>query len=122
MIDLKRLRDEPDYRLGVERKRVRAGLVGEVLAAFETESRLRVETEALRAEQNKASKEIGKAAPDERQAKIERAAEMKAELQKNEEALAGAEAQLRELALQVPNPAAADVPDGGEDDLSLIHI
>ena len=116
MIDLKRLRSEPEYRRGVERKRVRAGLIDEVLAAFEAETTLRQQTEAQRAEQNKASKEIGKAAPDERQAKIERAAEMKAELQANEDALAAAEASLRSLALQVPNPAAADVPDGGEDD------
>jgi seryl-tRNA synthetase len=116
VIDLKRLRDEPEYRRGIERKRVREGLVDEVLHAYEAELQLRQETEAQRAEQNKASKEIGKAAPDERQAKIERAAVMKAELQGNEEALAAAEAQLRAIALQVPNPAAADVPDGGEDD------
>jgi seryl-tRNA synthetase len=116
VIDLKRLRDEPEYRRGIERKRVREGLVDEVLHAYEVELQLRQDTEAQRAEQNKASKEIGKAAPDERQAKIERAAAMKAELQGNEEALAATEAQLRALALQVPNPAAADVPDGGEDD------
>jgi seryl-tRNA synthetase len=70
----------------------------------------------LRADQNKASKEIGKAAPDERQAKIERAAAMKTDLQASEESLAAAEATVRELALQVPNPAASDVPEGGEDD------
>jgi seryl-tRNA synthetase len=116
VIDLKRLRDEPEYRRGVERKRVRAGLIDEVLDAYTTESALLQETEQLRAEQNKASKEIGKAAPDERQAKIEAAAAMKTDLQAKEEALAAAEAQLRELALQVPNPAAVDVPDGGEDD------
>jgi len=116
VIDLRRLRDEPEYRRGVERKRVRAGLIDEVIAAFGTESELRQETEALRAEQNKASKEIGQAARDERQAKIERAAAMKAELQQKEDALAAAEAALRALALQVPNPAATDVPDGGEDD------
>ena len=68
MIDLKRLRDEPEYRRGVERKRVREGLVDAVLAAYDAESSLRQATEMLRAEQNKASKEIGKAAPEERQA------------------------------------------------------
>ncbi len=116
MIDLKRLRDDPEYRRGVERKRVRPGLLDEVLAAFEAESRLRREVEGQRSEQNKASKEIGKAAADERQSKIERAAAMKAQLAAKEDALTEASARLRELALQVPNPAAADVPDGGEDD------
>jgi seryl-tRNA synthetase len=121
VIDLKRLRDEPEYRRGVERKRVRAGLIDEVVDAFAAESALRQETEALRAEQNKASKEIGKAAPDERQAKIERAADMKAALAQSELALTAAEAQLRELALQVPNPADASVPDGGEEDFVVVR-
>ena len=116
MIDLKRLRDEPEYRRGVERKRVRDGLIDEVLAAYADEGALRRETEQLRAAQNQASKEIGQAAPDERQAKIEQAAAMKADLQAVADRLTAAEARLRELALQVPNPAAADVPDGGEDD------
>jgi seryl-tRNA synthetase len=116
VIDLKRLRDDADYRAGIERKRVRAGLVDEVLAAYASEAALRRDTEQLRSEQNKASKEIGKAAPDERQAKIEQAAALKADVQAKADALAMADAALRELTLQVPNPAAGDVPDGGEDD------
>ena len=90
MIDLKRLRDEPEYRRGIERKRVRDGLVDDVLAAYESELSLRREAERLRAEQNKASKEIGKAAPEERQSKIEAASAMKADLQRADEALAAA--------------------------------
>jgi seryl-tRNA synthetase len=120
VIDLKRLRDEPEYRRGIERKRVRDGLIGDVLAAYESELALRRSAEQLRAEQNKASREIGQAAPDERQAKIEAAAAMKADLQRADEALGAAEAVLRELALQVPNPAASDVPDGGEDDGDVV--
>jgi seryl-tRNA synthetase len=116
MIDLRRLRDQPEYRRGVERKRVADGLIDDVLDAYAAESTLLKEAEQLRAEQNKASKEIGQAAPDERQAKIEAAAALKVDVQAKEEALAAAEARLRALALQVPNPAAPDVPDGGEDD------
>jgi seryl-tRNA synthetase len=116
VIDLKRLRDEPEYRRGVERKRVRDGLIDEVLDAYATESAVLKETEQLRAEQNKASKEIGQAAPEERQAKIDAVSTLKADVQAKQDALATAQTQLRELALQVPNPAAADVPDGGEDD------
>ena len=63
---------------------MRAGLIDEVLEAYDTLTRLRPEVEVLRAEQNKASKEIGKAAPDERQLKIERAAAMKHNLQQSE--------------------------------------
>ncbi len=116
MIDLKRLRDEPEYRRGVERKRVRDGLIDEVLDAYAAESKVLKDAERLRAEQNKASKEIGKAEPEERQAKIDAVASLKADVQAKGEALTAAQARLRELALQVPNPASADVPDGGEDD------
>ena len=116
MIDLKRLRSEAEYRRGVERKRVRAGLIDEVLALDETNRALVSDVEALRARQNAASKEIGKAAPDERAAKIEAAAELKAELAAQEQVLQQSEAQLRALTLQVPNSADASVPDGGEDD------
>ena len=66
MIDLKRLRDEPEYRAGIERKRVRAGLIDDVIAADAAHRALLTEVEELRARQNAASKEIGQAAADER--------------------------------------------------------
>jgi seryl-tRNA synthetase len=120
VIDLRRLREEPAYRKGIERKRVRAGLIDDVLSAYDAVVAQRREAETHRAEQNKASKEIGKAAADERAAKIERAAEMKAKGQQLERSLALAETELRELALQLPNPADASVPDGGEDDGDVV--
>ena len=116
MIDLKRLRTDAEYRRGIERKRVRAGLIDDVLAIDETHRALVTEVDGLRARQNAASKEIGKAAPDERAAKIEAAAKLKEELAAKEQMLQEFDAGLRELALQVPNPAAPDVPDGGEDE------
>jgi len=116
VIDLRRLRDEPEYRVGIERKRVRPGLLDEVLQAYDVVIHTRPEVETQRAEQNQASKEIGKAPPDERPFKIERAAATKARLQQVESALAEAENRLRALALQLPNPADESVPDGGEDD------
>ena len=121
MIDLKRLRDEPEYRRGIERKRVRAGLIDEVLATDEAYRALVTDVEALRARQNAASKEIGKAAPDERPVKIEAAAKLKEELAAQEQLLQGPDAQLRELALQLPNPADASVPDGGEEDFVVVR-
>jgi seryl-tRNA synthetase len=122
VIDLKRLRAEEDYRAGVLRKRVPSGLIEEVLAADEARRGLLAEVEELRARQNAASKEIGRAAPDERPAKIAAAAAMKDELAALEPRLAEAEARLRHLALQVPNPADASVPDGGEDDYQVRRV
>ncbi|MBA2326038.1 MAG: serine--tRNA ligase [Actinobacteria bacterium] len=121
MIDLRRLRDEPGYREGIERKRVEEGLLDRVLAADEAYRALLNDAEQLRARQNAASKEIGKAAPDDRPAKIAAASALKDELAAKEPVLAEAEVRLRELALQVPNPAHESVPDGGEDDAAVVR-
>ncbi len=122
MIDLKRLREEPGYREGIERKRVAPGLIDEVLAADDIRRRLLGEVEELRARQNAASKEIGKSSPEERPAKIAAAAALKEELAKAEPGLAEAEAQVRDLALGVPNPAHESVPDGGEEDYEVLRV
>jgi len=120
VIDLKRLRDEAEYRRGIERKRVRVGLIDEVLAADEARRALVTEVDGLRARQNAASKEIGKAAADERPAKIETAAQLKEELAAKEKELQAADAEFRTLALQVPNPADVSVPEGGEDEAEVL--
>jgi seryl-tRNA synthetase len=122
VIDLKRLREEPEYRAGIERKRVRDGLLDDVLTADAARRETLHVVEELRTRQNAASKEIGRAAPDERPAKIAAAGALKEELQKLEEQLATADAELRALALQVPNPADASVPDGGEDDGAVLRV
>jgi seryl-tRNA synthetase len=122
VIDLKRLREEPEYRAGIERKRVRDGLVDDVLAADAAARAVRTQVELLRAEQNALSKQVGRASKDERPAKIAAAGALKEQLQTQEDALAQLELEVRALALQVPNPADASVPDGGEDDGAVLHI
>ncbi len=122
MIDLKQLRSDESYRSGILRKRCEPSLIDEVIKADEARRLLMNEVEDLRARQNIASKEIGKAAPEERPAKIAVASELKDELAAKEPALAEVEARLRELALQIPNPAHESVPDGGEDDGEVLRV
>ncbi len=122
MIDLRRLRDDPEYRRGIERKRVRDGLIDEVLARDGIRRSLASEVDGMRARQNAASKEISTAAPEERQAKIHVAGERKLELAAQEAALREVDEQLRELALQLPNAADPSVPDGGEDDGEVLKV
>ncbi|MEZ5171525.1 MAG: serine--tRNA ligase [Acidimicrobiia bacterium] len=121
MIDRKRLRDDPDYRAGIERKRVGDGLLDEVLAADAAEREVRGRVDGLRARQNAASKEIGRAEPDEREAKIAAVASLKDELKAAEAELTDVEQRHQDLALQVPNPADRTVPDGGEDDGEVVR-
>ncbi len=116
MIDLKKLREDDDYRTGAMNKGVDGSTIDRVLSLDETRREALAEAEALRAESNAASKEIGRAAPEERQAKIDAAGELKAKLTAAETALASADEELTELALTIPNPAHDSVPIGGEDD------
>jgi seryl-tRNA synthetase len=122
VIDLKRLREEPGYRRGIERKRVDAGLLDRVLDADDARRVLLGEVEELRARQNAASKEIGRAPASEREAKIAAASALKDDLAAKEPRLAEADARLHELALQVPNPADESVPDGGEDANEVLRV
>jgi seryl-tRNA synthetase len=122
VIDLKRLREDSEYRAGIERKRVRAGLIDDVVAADNERAALARSVQELRTRQNAASKDIGKASPDERPAKIEAAAALKSELQAKEQELTAIEARVRELALQLPNPADPSAPAGGEDDYEVLRV
>jgi seryl-tRNA synthetase len=121
VIDLRRLRDDPVYRRGTLDKGVETDLLDRVLAADAAHRSLQQRTEELRGQSNAASKDIGRAHPDERPAKIEAAGRLKAELATIEADLAAAELELRDLALQVPNPAHPSVPVGGEDDYTVVR-
>jgi seryl-tRNA synthetase len=116
VIDLRRLRDDADYRTGVMRKGVAPDVVDALLAADEEARTARTEAEELRARQNAASKEIGRADAGDRQAKIEVAAALKEELAGVEARLTAADDAVLQAVLAIPNPADPSVPDGGEDD------
>ncbi len=119
MIDLKTLTEEPDYRAGAARKGFPATEIDR-LVSLNTKYRATLsETESLRADSNLMSKAIGKAAPEEREAKIAEAGEFKARLQSSEESLTTLKSEMESLALTVPNPAHESVPDGGEDDFRV---
>jgi seryl-tRNA synthetase len=122
VIDLKRLGEEPEYRRGIERKRVAGELLDRVLEADDARRSLLTDVEELRARQNAASKEIGRAPAEEREAKIAAASALKDQLAAKEPLLAEAEARLRELVLQVPNPADASVADGGEENNEVLRV
>jgi seryl-tRNA synthetase len=122
VIDVKRLREDPEYRRGIERKRVAEGLLDRVLEADDARRVLLGDVEDLRARHNAASKEIGRVPADEREAKIATASTLKDELAAKEPRLAEGEDRLRELVLQVPNAADASVPDGDEDDNEVLRV
>jgi seryl-tRNA synthetase len=116
MLDIKRLREDPEpFRKGLARRGM-PERVDELLAADARRRELTTRAEELRAAQNKASKEIGSAQGDEKQRLIAEVASVSAELKELEPQLAAAESELAALLAATPNLPADSAPDGGEDD------
>ena len=122
VIDLKKLRDEENYRSGVIRKGVEPELIDDVLEREEICRKLLQEVEELRSQQNAASKDIGRASAEDRDAKIAVASSMKELLQSKEAEYSSAADTLNNLAIALPNPASERCPDGGEEDYEVIDI
>jgi len=122
VIDLRKLRDDSDYKAGAVRKGADAAVIEELLASEESRRSAQTELEQLQAQSNAASKEIGRADPSERQAKIAAAGVLKSQLKDKEAAFAQAASEVDDLVLTIPNPAAPQVPDGGEEDFDLIEV
>jgi seryl-tRNA synthetase len=116
MLDIKLIRDDPEpFRQALARRGL-AERVDELLAADERRRELTQRVEALRAEQNRASKAIGRASGDEKQALIAEVAKVSAELKELEPELAGAETALTLLLASTPNLPHPSAPDGFTDE------
>jgi seryl-tRNA synthetase len=123
VIDLRVLRDNPD---AVRKSQIARGedasLVDSVRAADEQRRSALTAYEQLRAEQNAASKEIGRAQGDERQALLARTKELAAQVKDAKAAADAAEDELNRLAMSIPNVVIDGVPAGGEDDYAVREI
>src|ERR1700752_2464608 len=103
MLDIKRLREDPEvFRAGLARRGL-AERVDELLAADERRRELTAKVEELRAEQNRASKAIGAASGDEKQRLIKEVASVSTRVKELEPQLAEAEAALEVLLASTPN-------------------
>ncbi len=122
MIDLRKLREDTDYRNGIIRKGIEEETLEELLALEASCRALQSQVEQLRSQQNTASKEIGRASPETRDEKIKIAAELKADLQALEAEYGKSAESLNTTAITIPNPADPRCPDGGEEDFEVIEI
>jgi len=116
MLDLKAIREDPDaYRAGLARRGA-GDRVDEVLRLDEERRKLTTRVEELRAEQNRASKAIGAATPEERPQLIAEVKKVSDELEELEPRLEVASDQLDAILAELPNLAFDDVPQGQSDD------
>ncbi len=116
MIDIRLLREKPDeVRLAYERLGADVDLAG-VSTADSLVRDLKNESQTLQAEQNRLSKEIGRAAPGEARERAKAASlALKDKIDKLEGALAAAEAKLDEILLELPNLPHPSVPVGKDE-------
>jgi len=116
VLDLRAIRENPDlFRAGLARRGI-ADAVDRLLERDTRRRELTARVEELRAEQNRASREIGRASPEERPALIEAAATVSALIKELEPELERVEHELRDLLASVPNLPHESAPDGFTDE------
>lgn len=113
MIDIKDLRENPDkYRRGAQLKNVKVD-IDAILELEQKRSAAQKEFEQYRAQQNEASKQIGKLKdPAEKQKAIAAVGELKGKVKEADERSRAAEEAVLPLLLEVPQPPDDDVPPG----------
>ncbi len=117
MLDIKFIRENLDIvKMAAQKKHMEVDL-DRLVSLDDTRRELMSSLEEKRARQNKASEAIAQAGSDqERQTMIAQMSELKAELQKEEEALKPVMEEWQTLMLQVPQVPDMTVPDGASDE------
>jgi seryl-tRNA synthetase len=112
LLDIKRIREDPDpFRKALSRRGL-GEAVDRLLEADERRRSLTARVEELRAEQNRASKAIGAASGDEKQRLIDEVGAVSTELKELDPQLVGAEDALAALLAETPNVPDETAPDG----------
>ena len=121
MIDLRDLRENPErYRESQRARGADVDLVDRIIEADESRRSRLGAFETLRAEQKNVSRAVGKAAPEERAAVLERAKALAEQVKQAEAASGEAAARLDELAHQIDN-LIEGAPVGGEEDYVVLR-
>ncbi|MEU6809593.1 serine--tRNA ligase [Streptomyces sp. NPDC046831] len=122
MIDLRLLREDPDRVRASQRARGEdVALVDALLSADERRRSSGVRFDELRAEQKSLGKLIPKATGDEKPALLEKAGRLAADVKAADAERDAADAETRELLLQLGNLVHPDVPVGGEEDFVTLE-
>ncbi len=128
MLDLKRIREEPELvrsRLALRAKPEVLELVERVLALDEERRHAIAEVDDLRAKRNQVSPEVGRLKQagrhEEAEPLIREMRELGDRMESLEKRRAEAEEAVRAVLLEIPNLPWPDVPPGGEEDAVVVH-
>ncbi|MEX2395084.1 MAG: serine--tRNA ligase, partial [Actinomycetota bacterium] len=116
MLDLKLIREEPEFVRAALARRGADRLLDDVLAADERRRELVTMVEHKKHDQNVISKQIPKASADEKPALLEQARSLKAEIEALDPKLKELDEELEMVAAQLPNLPHDSVPAGLSDD------
>jgi seryl-tRNA synthetase len=123
VIDLRVVREDPDRVRASQRIRGADEMLVDALLAADDKRRAAVSrADALRAEQNTMSRQVGKASPEERPALLAKAKALSEEVKAAEADQNAADAELRAAHLAIPNLVEDGVPPGGEDDFVTLEV
>ncbi len=122
MIDIKVLRESPDLvRASQSARGEDVTLVDRVIAADEIRRSAIVEFEALKAEQNSLSKNVGSAKGDEKAALLEKAKALSDSVKRAEGKKNTTEAEYKNIAMLLSNIVDKAAPVGGEADFKVLE-
>ncbi|GAA0397591.1 serine--tRNA ligase [Microbispora corallina] len=122
MIDLRTLREDPDRLRASQRARGEDDSVVDRLLGLDERRRSALNGfESLRAEQKSIGKSVSRASGDERQALLDRAKDLAAQVKVAEAEADRLAGELDELLLSVPNIVEEGAPSGGEDDYVVLE-
>ena len=121
MLDLRWIRENPGDFDRALRRRGLAPASGRILALDADRRARQTELQAHRTRRNEASREIGAAKKEGREATalIEEVGAIKTRMQGLEEECAGIDAEIDALLMDLPNVAARDVPDGPDESANV---
>lgn len=121
MLDLKRIRENPEkFKAGLRKRGRDPQAIDEVLEADRRRRALLAQIEKLRAEQNRASAEVPGLAGQEREARIAQMRALAEQVRALEPQVAHAEADLDELLRALPNHPDDAVPEGRDESENVV--
>ncbi len=121
MIDLKRLREDPDAFRAAYERRGGVEILDRVIELDAQHKEVLAEVERMRAEHNRASKAIGLASAEERPAAIEAARHLADDIKELEPRLERLGEELEEAAAYLPNLPHESVPEGTSEDDNVVE-
>jgi seryl-tRNA synthetase len=121
MLDIQLIREHPDRISGALNRRGMESPIEQIASIDAKRRELLTQVESLKAERNRASKEIGKLKDaDERERRIEEMREVGDQIDRLDQEVAKVESELHQLMIWVPNLPADSVPDGADESENVL--